>query len=1299
MKLYKTLLAALILAFVVVLNAFAQTRVTPTSTISQAEPHIAVNPTNPNNIVIVGITAPSQGVRIGAYYTTNGGQSWNGSDDITIDNADAGDPVIAFDGTGAAYCLYQVRLLQKLVLRRSTDGGATWNTQGTISFPNDLDRPWIAIRENPDAAGVYDIYVTITDINPGTGQNKIALYKSTNGGSSFGSGPLRTFGTVTQKLQGSSVALGPNQQVYVAYSETSPTNFAVITHFVQRSIDGGATFSQDYTTNVRQIGSRTSTEYYVKNGQIRADSYPRIAIDRSPNPSTSETVYVTWANNAVLPATDANIRVEKRTPSGTWSTTDVAQGAVDEWAPAISVGPDGVRHMLWYEGVSNSDEIKIHLLSRDAADTQNLVNTFVGVVPAFQINNSYKPFLGDYFGVAGWYEKIFGTWIEARGQVGGHSNSQVYFRQLSYTAQPIPSGYARTTLTQVDAADVAFGKVGRWQVNQFVDYAAPIEFIWPVSSNEILRASQSFKSGTTQKYNLWQGYSSVVNHQTFTIATNQQPIKAQFQNANNATIRTELIEGGAGGNVEFRDPWLIDDFSDTKGPKNRGTNASWNIKASPFSPNTSDPDYKGVFKDQLIEPGKPYYSARVSSSQSINGFTWLFQNWTATSATLTQPTNTETPVVFTAASADVKARYKAHLGTNSAVATAYNSQRKLVYDGATYHLIYESAGEIYYTSSSDNGVTWSNEVLISDGNGGCKYPAIDVAPGGIIVIVWQQEFPSTGKVCMRRKTVGGWQAQQQVVSFTASSGFTATPVVTAYPAPYYFIVWHDYGTNNLVIRSYNESNGTFGTTTSIASTNSNSFYPTLAADLYTVLHLAWAESNKIYFSKISHVSGGNYTYDVNKEEVTLNYGSYSEHSFPSLTTDYNRRPNIVWEAYHTVTYMRDIVHRRRETSGSWSSFTNFSPNDDEYLKPSIGSHFNIGNNNTLEAVWYVLGTNQLKLAKYKGTAWTQYTQTPTGQYPAMSQDLSAVTAKARIAYRSVSGTPYTLATTSQNLPKTAGQSIVHHRRGVLGLGGAELVFELGEFEIGGTKVRLFPYVDTLAVGHTGKWEDMFRTESFQVTNQTNLGFSRRWTVVNPARLKSILPDNEKASFQLEVVDAPTQKVLAVIDQQDITNNPAPPSEEKKSVIFNLAGSKEIFLRVVWSVPAGVKATPAMVESYHEATSDSVTEKPVANSTVVQLTPTEFKLSQNYPNPFNPSTIIHFTLPEPAQVRLRILNLMGEQVRSLLASNKNAGAFIEIWDGKNDLGKKVSSGVYISHLEVVFFNGQSRVMTKKMLLIR
>jgi hypothetical protein len=105
MKIHKMFLTALMLALVAVLSAFAQTRVTPTSTINQSEPHIAVNPTDPINLIGTAITqldgTPNQ---IAYYYSFDGGQTWSGNENIP-GTISAGDPVVAFDGTGTYYCV------------------------------------------------------------------------------------------------------------------------------------------------------------------------------------------------------------------------------------------------------------------------------------------------------------------------------------------------------------------------------------------------------------------------------------------------------------------------------------------------------------------------------------------------------------------------------------------------------------------------------------------------------------------------------------------------------------------------------------------------------------------------------------------------------------------------------------------------------------------------------------------------------------------------------------------------------------------------------------------------------------------------------------------------------------------------------------------------------------------------------------------------------------------------------------------------------------------------------------------
>lgn len=93
-------------------------------------------------------------------------------------------------------------------------------------------------------------------------------------------------------------------------------------------------------------------------------------------------------------------------------------------------------------------------------------------------------------------------------------------------------------------------------------------------------------------------------------------------------------------------------------------------------------------------------------------------------------------------------------------------------------------------------------------------------------------------------------------------------------------------------------------------------------------------------------------------------------------------------------------------------------------------------------------------------------------------------------------------------------------------------------------------------------------------------------------------------------------------------------------------------------------------------------------------PSEFRLEQNYPNPFNPSTVIRYQLPASSRVEISIYSLHGQKVRTLLAAEKPAGFYEIDWDGRDDRGKSVATGVYFYRLLTDGF-----VETKKLLVLR
>jgi plastocyanin len=91
---------------------------------------------------------------------------------------------------------------------------------------------------------------------------------------------------------------------------------------------------------------------------------------------------------------------------------------------------------------------------------------------------------------------------------------------------------------------------------------------------------------------------------------------------------------------------------------------------------------------------------------------------------------------------------------------------------------------------------------------------------------------------------------------------------------------------------------------------------------------------------------------------------------------------------------------------------------------------------------------------------------------------------------------------------------------------------------------------------------------------------------------------------------------------------------------------------------------------------------------------KFRLSQNYPNPFNPTTTIRYQLPERTEVSLKIFDITGHEVRTLVRERVVAGEHSVTWNGTNNQGNPVSSGVYLYQLKA-----GNRTESRRMLLLK
>ena len=105
--------------------------------------------------------------------------------------------------------------------------------------------------------------------------------------------------------------------------------------------------------------------------------------------------------------------------------------------------------------------------------------------------------------------------------------------------------------------------------------------------------------------------------------------------------------------------------------------------------------------------------------------------------------------------------------------------------------------------------------------------------------------------------------------------------------------------------------------------------------------------------------------------------------------------------------------------------------------------------------------------------------------------------------------------------------------------------------------------------------------------------------------------------------------------------------------------------------------------YHSSEQSQQTVLPIDNLSLA-----------NYPNPFNPQTTIVFSLPERGMANLNIYNLKGQLVKNLARETRDAGSHTIVWNGRDEAGRKVSSGIYYYRLEA-----SGRSQTRKMLLVK
>jgi hypothetical protein len=463
----------------------------------QTEPHLAVNPKDPDHLIlgVIDYNLPN----IAIYVSLDGGATWQGPFQPkypAYDLGSAGDPTVAFDRRGNAYAaqislgleefsIYSIpyeAVVSAVVVASSSDGGFAWGpsrvasragvrvsvdptvTQGkagevSVGF---LDKPWMVVGPDPTDTSRDRIYVSYTRFEVKYSiivvlggqffffgepvvETTIEVTSSGDGGRTW-TRPVAVSPTVRSVLgdptkarvvQGSNMAVAPDGTLYVAWVDTLDDGpFRGRGElWVARSRDGGRSFFRPVRAAVI-----TEIDYSPRTASFRAwaSEFPQLAA--APD-GTVYMVYVARPEGRELDDGDVFI-IRSEDMGARWSAPiRVNDDHTDrfQFFPSVAVDPKGVVHVMWGDFRQDPAESWYHIYYSRSEDRGRswLENTRVTDFPSnpnFGFPNGL--FIGDYFSIKATEADVYMAWADTRLGEFGPLNQKIGFARIRPVASP-----------------------------------------------------------------------------------------------------------------------------------------------------------------------------------------------------------------------------------------------------------------------------------------------------------------------------------------------------------------------------------------------------------------------------------------------------------------------------------------------------------------------------------------------------------------------------------------------------------------------------------------------------------------------------------------------------------------------------------------------------------------------------------------------------------------------------------------------------------------------------------------------
>ncbi len=852
----------------------------------------------------------------------------------------------------------------------------------------------------------------------------------------------------------------------------------------------------------------------------------------------------------------------------------------------------------------------------------------------------------------------------------------------------------------------SYASVGLWiagETFEFMNYPAPTAIAFRSGYSETFRGNQSLYQGaSTQKYNDFARnqttQSDVVNPKSFTIASGDNSFTSNFNTVYNATVQSQVVDASvSSASLDFMDPWLIDYNDPTYGMRNQGMSASYYTIAYAQNNVGINSNNKGIFIGQSGPPqwSSPYYRVRAQGVRMINGYTAFFSGWSTSNTNLRDDGLSGdgyyyADVEFVSSGATVTAQYKYYTITHnttlpsgtwsmagtvtvpSGVTLTTSSSASLQFPsggGLTVNGVLNASGTTFTQSSSGwtgitlnaNGSSLTNSCVIS-------YASAPLTLNGVTnttistCTINNSTFSSTqailvngGSPTITNTTINGISGSSNGVRFQNSSAGSMSDCDV-----------NGCASGNGVVVQGNSSPSIIG-----CQINNNHYYGVIVNSDGTGLP-------SIQGSNISANGGTSYT---NLEFLSLStavvVGNYLQNGFAGIGAYGGSWPYSSWaqQAGGNVitgnTYGVLCADAGSEVYlGKYDG--RFYLGICNEIHDNTSLDVNVWGGGTLMAIKDWWGVSPPNTSKWYGLSSIYYTPYMTSPSDCPYSQDELVLNPGQL----ISGMSSLTSTNPDSLLQIAGLSLIARDyatatsacRKVLGSGASTAQKQ-------GALVRI---LNTYLMSNDSTI--LSDLNSFMRTS-ADLGETAEELLVTAYATTKQIPTALSLANDLIArysgTDVEKRALLLVASFSAFD-----PSFTETSA----AAVTSLRARFASSLDEGLLA--ALSTTPIVGTSMSKSMKGNMETDAVAPTPENYEL-ENYPNPFNPTTVIRYALPKDTRVTIKVYDMIGQMVATLVDGDETQGYHEVSFDGS-----RYASGVYLYRL-----TAPGVTITKKMLMTK